>query len=61
MDEDEYAAHSRQMQYSAKLDVVIHQGLQHVLNDIALQKSPFDKEEIDHLYEKYLQLSKKNK
>ena len=43
LDEDEYQQHSRQMQYSQKLDVVIRQGLQNVLNDIALKKSPFDK------------------
>lgn len=57
LDEDEYRQHSRQMQYGRKLDIVIHQGLQEVLNDIALQKSPFDKAEIGQLYEKYRCLS----
>ena len=61
LDEDEYQQHSRQMQYSQKLDQVIHQGLQNVLNDIALQKSPFDKGEIDELYDKYLILSNKKR
>ena len=56
LDEDEYQQHSRQMHYSQKLDAVIRQGLNDVLNDIALQKSPFDKEEIDQLYHKYLRL-----
>ena len=56
LDEDEYQQHSRQMHYSQKLDAVIRQGLKGVLNDIALQKSPFDKEEIDQLYHKYLRL-----
>ena len=57
LDEDEYLQHSRQMHYGHRLDVVVRQGLQSVLNDIALQKSPFDRQEIGRLYEKYLRLS----
>lgn len=61
LDEDEYLQHSRQMHYGSRLDAVIRQGLQSVLNDIALQKSPFDKQEIDRLYEKYLRLRVKHR
>ena len=57
LDEDEYLQHSRQMHYGHRLDVVVRQGLQSVLNDIALQKSPFARQEIGWLYEKYLRLS----
>ena len=55
LDEDEFRQHSALMHYGKKLEVVIRQALEDVLNDIALQKSPFRHEEIDRLYHKYLQ------
>ncbi len=54
LDEDEYAQHSKQMHYSAKLDHVIRSALDKLLVDIQLKNSPFDAEEIMKLYDKYL-------
>ena len=60
LDEDEFRQHSALMHYGKKLEVVIRQALEDVLNDIALQKSPFRHEEIDRLYHKYLRLLKED-
>lgn len=61
LDEDEYEQHRRQMNYGARLERVIRRGLQEVLDDIALERSPFGKEEIDELYEKYQEMRKEEK
>ena len=60
LDEDEFRQHSASMRYGRKLEAVIRQALEDVLNDIALQKSPFMHEEIDALYQKYLRLLKED-
>ena len=60
LDEDEFRQHSASMRYWRKLEAVIRQALEDVLNDIALQKSPFMHEEIDALYQKYLRLLKED-
>ena len=49
-----------QMATRAEYAQVIRQALEDVLNDIALQKSPFMHEEIDALYQKYLRLLKED-
>jgi len=56
LDEDEYARHSRKMQYPAKLDVVLHKELERLLERIERKESPFMQEEILELYDRYLML-----
>lgn len=56
LDEDEYALHSRQMHYSAKLDMVIHKEMDKLLDTIRKKGSPFDPIEIMELYDVYLNL-----
>ncbi len=54
LDEDEYEEHSKYMNYGTKLDRVIHKGLDKLMVDIRLKNSPFNHDEIEKLYDKYL-------
>lgn len=53
LDEDEYREHSEQMSYSTKLKTVIKKGLDTLIEDIELKKSPFQYKEIYNIYERY--------
>lgn len=53
LDEDEYAQHSAEMQYSEKLKKVIQKELSFLLEDIKLKNSPFHYREVYSIYERY--------
>lgn len=61
LDEDEYAEHAREMQYSKELDMVIHQEMEHLKKCIETRQSPFNHEEIARLYDRYLNLRARRK
>lgn len=54
LDEDEYEEHSKQMGYSDDLDKVIHEQMDDLIEQIKQKNSPFDHEEIQRLYNRYL-------
>lgn len=54
LDEDEYAQHSESMGYSQALDQVLHQQMQVLIKQIQQKASPFNHEEIQKLYNRYL-------
>lgn len=54
LDEDEYAWHSKQMDYGSKLDIVLHRELECLLKVIEKKMSPFSKDEVLEYFQKYL-------
>lgn len=56
LDEDEYASHSKKMQYGSKLDAVLHHEMAQLIVRIEKQESPFCHDEIMELYERYLDM-----
>ncbi|MFD1040065.1 DUF402 domain-containing protein [Virgibacillus byunsanensis] len=54
LDEDEYAEHSKQMDYPNVLDRILHHNLEYLLSWIRQRKGPFSPEFIDQWYERFL-------
>lgn len=55
LDEDEYEEHGLEMNYSSPLKNAIEKGMDEILDLIENQQSPFDHQEINQIYEQYLQ------
>lgn len=54
LDEDEYEEHSKEMGYSKDLDYVVHKQMKELMERIERRESPFDHDEIQRLYNRYL-------
>jgi len=54
LDEDEYEEHAKGMKYSKDLDYVVHKQMKTLIKQIEKRQSPFDHEEIQRLYNRYL-------
>ncbi|MGY0692522.1 nucleoside tri-diphosphate phosphatase [Virgibacillus sp. FSP13] len=54
LDEDEYAEHKEQMNYSLVIDHILHQHLEYLLSWIRQRKGPFSPGFVDQWYEMYL-------
>lgn len=54
LDEDEYEEHGEAMNYTEPLKFAIENSLEELMDDIENQRSPFDEEEINELYTRYL-------
>lgn len=54
LDEDEYAQHSRQMNYPAELDGILKENVDKLIELIRQRKGPFAPDFIDHWYEMFL-------
>lgn len=54
LDEDEYEEHSKEMGYSKDLDYVVHKQMNALRERIERRESPFDHDEIQRLYNRYL-------
>ena len=54
LDEDEYEEHTIKMNYSEELDYVIHTQMKKLIKCIERRDSPFNHEEIQRLYNRYL-------
>lgn len=58
LDEDEYAEHAESMGYSKEVCQVVERAMEKLKCDIEEHASPFDHNEINQLYERYLKLKK---
>lgn len=57
LDKDEYEIHSKKMGYSFTLDQILKYKLNKVIDLIDEKKSPFDVEEVETYYQKYLDIT----
>ncbi len=56
LDREEYHEHAKKMGYSYALDKVVRHSLDKVLDLVEQKKSPFDVEEVEEYYQKYLKV-----
>ncbi len=59
LDREEYKTHAMQMGYSYTLDRVLNHALDEVLSLVNAKKTPFDVEEVEEFYQKYLDAKEK--
>jgi len=59
LDKGEYKYHSKLMNYSKELDVVLNSELKNLVNIARRRKEPFNSETVKNYYNKYVNLKKK--
>ena len=61
LDRKEYAYHRNKMQYSKRLDSVIHIELNDLIQKVKAKNECFSKETIEEYYQKYMKMKKSKK
>ena len=61
LDEDEYEERGEEMEYPEEIKEILQDELDLLYSWIEEKKDPFDKKEIDRMFQKYLELVEKNR
>jgi len=54
LDEDEFLLHQKQMQYSMDLIEIVKKAAEKLIEEIAIEKGPFDQNIIEDLFQEYM-------
>lgn len=58
LDENEYAQHKEQMQYSNDIDIIVHSELDCLIELVKNKQGPFEPGNVEKYYKKYLEIIK---